>query len=69
MHANLQHKEINAVAGILRRSGYSVDEHTRLVIVQDPVHSAIKGRLFLTGHDPIKISTERQARAFINARS
>lgn len=54
--------EINTVAALLRRNGYSFSHHGTSVVVNDPVHRAVGGKLVPDGSHQVVLRNARQAR-------
>jgi hypothetical protein len=61
--------EINAVAALLRRNGYTFSDHGTSVVVSDPVHRVVGGKLVPEGSHQVRLESTDQARQFIAARS
>jgi len=61
--------EINTVSALLRRNGYSFSDHGTSVVVNDPVHRIVGGKLVPHGSHQVVLRNTKQARQFITARS
>jgi hypothetical protein len=61
--------EINEVATLLRRNGYSFQDLGTTVVVSDPVHRIVGCKLIQCGTQPVVIRDAAQARKFITARN
>lgn len=61
--------EINEVSALLRRNGYSFSDHGTSVVVNDPVHRVVGGKLVPHGSHQVVLQNAKQARQFIAARS
>ncbi len=61
--------EMNHVAALLRRHGYTFSDRGAWLVVNDPVHSLLGGRAVPTGTQQIVIRSLKQARKFIAERS
>lgn len=61
--------EMNHVAALLRRHGYTFGDRGAWLVVDDPVHSLLGGRAVPTGTQQVVIRSLPQARKFIAERS
>ncbi len=61
--------EINEVSALLRRNGYSFSDHGTSVVVNDPVHRIVGGKLVPQESNQVMLQTSIHARQFIAARS
>lgn len=61
--------EINRVAALLRRHGFSFSDRGTWVVVNDPVHTLRAGQAVLTETKSVVLRTLHQARQFIAERT
>jgi hypothetical protein len=61
--------EVNSVAALLRRHGYSFSDCGTWVVVNDPVHTLQGGQAVPTGTTPVVLRTVRETRRFIAERT
>ena len=60
--------EVNTVTALLRRNGYSFSDHGTSVVVNDPVHRIVGGKLVPDGSHQVVLQNSKQALRFIAAR-
>lgn len=67
-------QELDNASAMLKRHGYEVEQKAShgfnpYLVVQDPVHKDVGGKLVLMCYEPVILRNYDRARAFINVRS